>query len=59
MHFVLVGDLPAQCLAGADLRGAKPCRKSGASEAIQEAMAAMPDGMRWVTQLRKWQLRFP
>jgi hypothetical protein len=52
MHFVLVGDLPAECMAAAECE-ARSLQKRRV-EAIQGAMAALPDGMPWVTQLQ-WQ----
>jgi hypothetical protein len=52
MHFVLVGDLPAECLAAADCEARSLQQRR--VEAIQAAMAALPDGMRSVRQLQ-WQ----
>jgi hypothetical protein len=50
MHFVLVGDLPAECLAAADCAARSLLQRR--VESIRAAMAAMPDGRPWVTQLQ-------
>jgi hypothetical protein len=52
MHFVLVGDLPAECLTAPDCE-ARSLQKRRV-ESIRAAMAALPDGTRWMTQLQ-WQ----
>lgn len=52
LHFVLIGELPAPCLAAADCEARSLLKRR--VESITAEMAALPDGARWVTQLQ-WQ----
>jgi hypothetical protein len=52
VHFVLAGDLPAECVAAADCE-ARSLQKRRV-DSIKAEIAALPDGARWSAQLQ-WQ----